>query len=318
MTVSKAPIRDAATLSLPTIVLLVILSLVWGATFVFIVMALDGFPPLTLVLLRVAIGALALAPVLWFAGIAVPRDLKAWQPFLVIALFNNVLPFTLFAWSQYHIATSLAGVLNAVTPLFNLVLARLWFSAPIQGNKLVGLVLGLTGVAILIGPDLAGKAGGLQALGIAACLAASLCYSVSAQGMRQFSGENPIKLALMLMVTSAAILLPLSLAIDRPWTFRQPSTMAWAGVLCLAVLSTAIAYVLFFRIVVTAGPNNAQLVTLLIPISAMVLGANVMGETISWRQLAGAAVIISGLIAIDGRLLGNGGAAQDPGRQTKA
>ncbi|MFM2423343.1 MAG: hypothetical protein RL291_1873, partial [Pseudomonadota bacterium] len=207
------------------------------------------------------------------------------------------------AWSQYHITSSLAGVLNAITPIFNLILARLWFNQPVLGNKLVGLAIGLLGVVVLIGPDLTGRAGGYQALGILACLAGCLCYSISAQGMRKFSGEPPLKLATMLMMTSASLLLPLSLIFDQPWQLPTPPATAIAGVLALAILSTALAYVFFFRVVVTAGPNNAQLVTLLIPISAMLAGALVLGEVITFRQIAGAAIIILGLLAIDGRAL---------------
>jgi drug/metabolite transporter (DMT)-like permease len=297
-------IQDTPTLSAPTVAILVLLSFVWGATFIFIALSLRGFPPTTTVALRLGIAALILVPFAWSQGQRLPQTLAQWRPFVFVALFNNVLPFTLFAISIFYISTSLAGVLNATTPLFTLLIARLVMGQPVAGNKLMGLVLGIFGVAVLMGPDVLRVGLGWETLGMIACLAACLCYSISAQLMRQFSGQNPIALAASLMTMSTMLIVPMALVIDRPWTLPTPPLMAWVGVLSLAALSTAIAYILFFRIVVTAGPNNAQLVTLLIPITAMLLGATWFGETIGINQMFGAAIIICGLLAIDGRVLG--------------
>lgn len=295
-------IQDTPTLSASTAAILVLLSTVWGATFIFIALSLKGFPPTTTVALRLGIAALILVPVARWQGHALPGSWPAWRAFVSVAIFNNVLPFTLYAASIVYISTSLAGVLNATTPLFTLLIARFIMGQPIAINKLAGLGLGIFGVGVLLGPDIAAIGFGWQTVGMLACLAASLSYSISAQQMRRFSGQHPIALAAAMMVTSSALIIPLALMIDQPWTLPMPPFSAVLGVLALATLSTAFAYILFLRIVVTAGPNNAQLVTLLIPITAMVMGTLFWDEIISLRQLLGAGIIIAGLVAIDGRI----------------
>jgi drug/metabolite transporter (DMT)-like permease len=282
--------------------LLVFLSVLWGATFFFIAIAVPEIPPFTLVLARVGLAAAVLVPIVYVMGYRLPATPAAWYPFLVQSIINNVIPFTLMVYGQQRIASGLAAVLNATTPLFTLIVARLFAGEALTPSKLGGVLLGLAGVAVLIGPE-ALNANAASVIGMLCLLGTSLCYGISALWMRRFRHVPPLVTSASQLTCSTVLLLPLAAFADRFWLLPMPSTPALLAVLGLAVLATALAYIVFFRISASAGPNNVMLVTLLIPITATLLGVLVLKEALTLHQVAGAIVIASGLIVIDGRLL---------------
>ncbi len=285
--------------------LLTILSVVWGGSFLFIGVAVKELPPLTIVALRVAMGALALRLILAVMGVPMPREREAWIAFLGMGILNNVIPFTLIVWGQKHIASGLASILNATTPLFTVIVAHyLTADERLTRQRFAGVVVGFLGVAVMIG----GAA--LQSWNVAipaqlAVLAAAVSYAFSGVYGRRFKamGIPPLATAAGQVTASSAVLLPVALLVDHPWALPLPSTGTVASMLGLALLSTAFAYTLFFRLLGRAGATNVGLVTFLIPVSAILLGVLVLGETLEPRHMAGMALIGAGLILIDGRLV---------------
>ena len=288
--------------------MLLALSVLWGGSFFFTSIAVKELPLLTIVALRVGLAALMLHVTLRLLGVAMPRDGRVWAAFFGMGLLNNAIPFCLIVWGQTHIASGLAAILNATTPLFTVVVAHgLTDDERMTGNRLAGVLIGLAGVAVMIGPD-ALKGLGADVLAQLAVLAAALSYAFAGIFGRRFSrmGVAPMATAAGQVTASTAMLLPLALLVDRPWTLAVPSAAAIAAILGIAALSTALGYVLYFRILATAGATNLLLVTFLIPVSAIVLGALVLGERLSVRHGFGMALIGAGLAAIDGRLLRRG------------
>jgi drug/metabolite transporter (DMT)-like permease len=282
--------------------LLVLLSILWGGSFFFVAIAVREIPPLTLVLARVALAAMLLAAVARLLGLSLPRGLAAWRPYVVLAVLNNLVPFSLIVYGQTRIASGLAAVLNATTPLFTLVVARILAGEPLTAARLGGVVLGVAGVGVLMGPN-AASADAAGVLGMLCVLGAALSYGLSAFWMRRLVGTPPLVSAEAQLLCSTIMLLPVAGLADRFWALPMPGATTIAAVLGLAAVSTALAYIVFFRISATAGPSNVMLVTLLIPVSAAALGVLVLGERLAPHQIAGALVIASALVVIDGRLL---------------
>ncbi len=284
--------------------LLLILSVLWGGTFLFVELALPEVPPLTLVLARVGLGALALGLVLRLTGGALPRGAALWRGARGMAILNNVIPFTLFFWAQTQIEAGLAAILNATTPLWSVALAHL-LTADEKATpaKLAGVALGFAGVAVMVGGEALEGSGG-RGLARGACLLAALSYAFSALWGRRFGalGAAPLGIAFGQLCLSSALMLPLALAVERPLALPLPGVQALAAVQALALLSTAAAYAIFFRVLASAGATKLMLVTFLIPVSAVALGVLVLGERLEARHLAGMAIIGAGLAAIDGRL----------------
>lgn len=284
--------------------LLLTLSLLWGGSFFFAGIAVTALPPFTIVLLRVGLAALILLAILRLQGLRLPRDPTVWAAFFGMGLLNNVTPFCLIVWGQTEIASGLAAILNATTPLWTVIAAHLLTSEErMTGNRLAGVVIGLAGVALMIGPQaLAGL--GAQVAAEIAVLAAAISYALAAIFGRRFKalGVAPLVTATGQVSTATLMLAPVTFAIDRPWALAMPGLPVWAAILGLAALSTALAYILYFRILATAGATNLALVTFLIPISAILLGALVLGERLELKHFAGMAMIGLALAAIDGRL----------------
>lgn len=284
--------------------LLILLSVLWGGSFFFIGVAVQALPAFTIVAIRVGLAMLVLLAVLRVMQIALPADGRIWLAFLGMGLLNNVVPFTLFVWAQAQVPSGLASILNATTPISTALVAHVFTSdEKLTPNRLLGVLLGLAGVAVMLGPDLlTGLGQNLLAQG--ACLLATLSYAFAGVYGRRFRrlGVAPQVTATGQLTVSAALMLPLALLIDRPWLLSLPGWQAIAALTGLAVLSTALAYVIFFRIMTTAG-SNVNLVTLLVPVSAILLGVLVLGETLLPRNLVGFGVIALGLAAIDGRLI---------------
>ena len=292
-------------MSAPEWAMLIGLSVLWGGSFFFTGIALTELPPLTFVVLRVGIAALILNMVLPFAGLRLPGGCAVWAAFLGMGLLNNVVPFSLIVWGQTHIASGFAAILNATTPLFTVIVAhRLTTDERMTGNRFSGVLVGLAGVATMVGP--AAFAGfDASLLAQVAILGAALSYACAGVFGRRFKrmGIPPLAVAAGQLTAAALLVLPAALVIDRPWTLRVPGPFVLAAILGTATLSTALAYVLYFRILASAGATNLSLVTFLVPVSAILLGALVLGERLEPRHYLGMALIGCGLAAIDGRLL---------------
>jgi drug/metabolite transporter (DMT)-like permease len=275
------------------------LSLIWGGSFLFNEIALQGLPALTIVWGRVALAAV----ILWLVMVATgtkgpPRRL--WPPLLVMGLLNNAVPFTLFVLAQGQITGALASVLNATTPLFTVLVAHLATTDErLTPRKALGVALGFGGVlAMMAGENLHG-----EALAMLACLGAALSYGLAGVWGRRFrqAGLSPIATACGQVTSSTVLITPLWLILDRPWHLPWPGAEPVLAVLALASLCSAFAYLLFFRVLASAGSTAVSLVTFLIPLSAAGLGWLVLGETLAWRHLAGLALILSGLALIQWR-----------------
>lgn len=284
---------------------LLVLAVIWGAAFLFIGVAVRHVPPLTYVWLRLAIAAAAMWAFLRWKGAALDLPRSAWGSILLLALLNNALPFTLFGWGQTHIASGLAAILNATTPIWGVVVAHLFTGDErMTPRKLAGVLLGFGGVALMIGPSLLSNLGS-SALAQLACVAASLSYAVAAVWARRFrkQGLSPLTVTTGQLTAGAVLMLPLMLVVDRPWTMAMPPLSAWASIVALAVVCSAVGYVLYFRLIDHAGATNALLVTLLVPPVAILLGSLFLAEVLAPQDFAGLALIALGLAAIDGRLL---------------
>lgn len=279
------------------------LSVLWGGSFFFAKVAIGELGPLTVVFARVALAAVALNIVLALAQGRFGRG-APWPAYFVMGLLNNVLPFGLIFWGQTQIASGLASILNATTPLFTLIVAHvLTRDEKIDGPKVAALLSGFAGVALLVGPDV--LIGGSGVWGQLACLAAAFSYALAGVFGRRFRamGIAPLEAAAGQVTASTLLILPIMLAVERPWTLAAlPSPTVWLALAGLALLSTALAYVLYFRILAAAGATNLLLVTFLIPVTAILLGAAFLGERLEPRHFGGMALIGIGLAAIDGRM----------------
>ncbi|MEP3277990.1 MAG: DMT family transporter [Stappiaceae bacterium] len=282
--------------------LLILLSVLWGGAYFFTGVAVKELPPLTLVLARVFLAAIALVPLFWYAGHALPRSFSAWFPFLGMGLLNNVLPFGFIFAGQTQITVGLASIINAMTPLFTVIVMASFREERLTLYRVIGVVMGLVGVAVLRGFD--GDLGGAQTLGILLCMAAALCYGFAALwGRKHLAGVPPLKSATCQLLCSTLIMAVIVSFIDQPWTLPAPSQSVVLSVVGLAVFSTALAYIVFFKILVRAGASNVMLVTLLIPITALALGNVFLGEPIRSKEIIGALIIGAGLLFIDGRVI---------------
>ena len=284
--------------------LLLVLSLLWGGSFLFNGILVRELPPLTIVTARVALAAVALWTVVRLSGHAVPRSPAVWFAFFGMGVLNNIIPFSLIVWGQTHIASGLASILNATTPLFAVIVAHvLTADEKMTGGRFLGVLVGFLGVALMIGPSVLSDLGG-NVLAQLAVLGAAFSYALAGIFGRRFRamGLPPLLPAAGQVTASALLMLPVALAVDRPWTLAMPSMEVWGALFGLAFLATALAYVIFFRILATAGATNLMLVTFLIPVSAILLGALVLGEVLAPKHFVGMALIAVGLAAIDGRL----------------
>jgi drug/metabolite transporter (DMT)-like permease len=258
-------------------VLLGMLSMLWGGSFFFNGLALKELPPLTLVLVRVVLAALILLPVLLLNRISFPQGFSGWKPYVAVAFFNNVLPFSLIVIGQTYIASGLASILNATTPLFTILVMSAAREEALSFRRLAGVVTGLVGVIILrSGADLQPSGSGI---GVLLCLAAALSYGISALiARRQLAKSPPLATATFQLVASSVMMTIVAGSFDRPWTLAMPGASTWFALISLAGLSTALAYIVFFQILRRSGATNVMLVTLLIPLTAILLGSLVLGE----------------------------------------
>ncbi|MBC05358.1 DMT family transporter [Thalassospira sp.] len=294
---APAPLMDRTSW-----VMLISLSVLWGGSFFFTEIALVDLPPLTLVLCRVSIAAIVLWWVVLLRDIPIPRDPKFWGAIAVMGALNNLVPFCLIVWSQTHITSGLAAILNATTPLFTLLIAHIATdSEKLRPRKAIGVLIGFGGVILIFGVPTSGTEFGL--LAPAAVLLAAFSYGCAGVFGRRFAETPPILTAAGMTSASSLMLLPLSIMIDQPWHLPVPTTATILAVLGFATLSTALAYILYFAILKRAGASNLLLVTFLIPVSAILLGVGFLDEILMAQHIIGMVVIGVGLVIIDGRLL---------------
>ncbi|RVD21658.1 DMT family transporter [Mesorhizobium sp. M4B.F.Ca.ET.017.02.2.1] len=283
---------------------LLLLGAIWGGSFFFARIAVSELSPLVLVLFRVAIAATALQLYLAVRGPSFRLAFPHAGLFFLLALANNVVPFSLIFAGQTELGAGIASVLNATTPFWTLVLANaLTSDEKLSWNKLAGIALGIAGTAVMIGPGLLAGLGG-PVWAKFALIGASLSYAVALMIARRFKGVPSPVIATGQLTASTIIMIPVVLIAHGPAGLFSASPPVWAAVLGLALLSTAFAYILYFNLVAPAGATNASLVTLIVPVSAMLLGFLFLGERLELFEMGGMALIGLGLITIDGRLFG--------------
>lgn len=284
--------------------LLLFLSVLWGGSFFFSKVALAELPPFTVVLGRVAIAAMALYIYLRVTGRVIPGSGEAWRAFLGMGLLNNIIPFSLIFWGQTAIASGLASILNATTPIFSILVAHvLTADEKMTPQKIAGVLLGIVGVTVLMsGSAFSGDGPPIWAL--FACLGAALSYGFAGTFGRRFRrlGIAPAVVAFGQTTVSTMVMLPVVVLVDAPWHLAPPHLFTVGALLALALISTAFAYIIYFHLLSVGGATNSSLVTLLIPVSAILLGSLVLGERLSSGRFLGMALIALGLLSIDGRI----------------
>ena len=293
-----------ASMSATQWILLLTLSLVWGGSYFFVGVAVDDLPPLTIVLCRVGLASIALLIFLACSGQSMPTDRRVWAAFFIMGLLNNAIPFSLIVWGQTHVSAGQASILNATTPIFTVIAAHLFTrDEKMKWRHLAGIALGFAGVVVLMGAAFL-DAFTSSLLAQTALLGAAVFYALSAVFGRRFRqlGVAPMQIATGQVTAASLLLLPLVVLIDQPLQLAPPGLPSILAVLGLALISTAFAYVLYFRILASAGATNLSLVTMLVPPTAICLGILFLDEVLARNHLVGLVLIISGLLVIDGRL----------------
>jgi len=292
-------------MSLSDIITLLILSALWGGSFFFVEILVAHLPPLTIVTAQVTLAALALWIIVWTLKLPTPKTWQHWRGLALIGLLNNALPFCLIVWGQTQISSSLASILNATTPFFTVLIAgAILMDEALTKMKFIGVIIGLLGTIILIGPDaLMGQTDSL--LGQLAVIAAALSYAIAGVYARRFKTWqlSPLIIATGQVTMASLILLPLTLILDQPWENASLAMSAVLALCGLAFFSTVIAYILYFRLIERAGATNAALVTFLVPISASLLGVIILGENFTALHALGMGLIALGLLIMDGRMM---------------
>ena len=284
--------------------LLLLLSVIWGGSFFVSKIALAEIPPFTLVFSRVFLAAGTLYLIIKITRQKLGLTLPMIGVFFGMGLLNNLIPFSLIFYGQTQIASGLASILNATTPIFTVIVAHaLTRDEKINPAKLGGIILGIIGVAVMLWRDMTGGFN-LSVLAMLACLGAALSYAFASVYGRKLRAMDisPLVGAFGQVSATTVMMLPIMIAVDQPWTLAVPSLPIIGAILALGLLCTALAYVIFFRILAKGGATNISLVALLIPVSAVLLGASFLGERLSWAHLCGMGLIGLGLIVLDGRV----------------
>jgi drug/metabolite transporter (DMT)-like permease len=284
--------------------LLLGLSLCWGCSFVFFKVLGEALPLLTLVFARAGVGALILLAIMLALRSRLPRDAQTWRQFFVLGFFNCVATWVLGVWGVSQIQSGLASILNATAPVSVVLLAHfLTRDEKLNLRRSLGVVAGIVGVGVLIGPSALRNLGGAEMWAQTAMVIATVFGAYGAIYGRRFSQMPPLTVATGQMVAATLLVLPFMLIFDQPWTLPPVPPSIWLAVVAFALICTVFAYLLFFRLLASAGATNLQLATFLIPVVALFLGWIMLGETLPLRAYAGMAVISLGLILIDGRML---------------
>lgn len=296
---TQSPKLDAAGWGL-----IAILSILWGGAFFLIEVGLRSYPPMTLVLMRLAIAVPPMMLAMRFMKQSLPREPRIWVFLTVVGALNCALPFALFFWGQQYLDSGYASILNATTPLWGVITAHyLTSDEKATPARVIGVLVGLAGIIVMIGPE-AMKGLSNDLLAQIACIVSTIFYSFAAIYGRRLSQTEltPMAVATGQTLTAALLMLPIVMFVDQPWTLAPPQTGATLAAVTLALFSTALAYALYFRLIDRAGASNAQLVAFLMPILAVILGIAFLGESLNGGQMAGAVLIGIGLVILDGRL----------------
>jgi drug/metabolite transporter (DMT)-like permease len=284
--------------------LIALQSMFWGSSYFFIEIAQPELPPLTIAALRTLPASAALLAIVLSLGYRLPATRAEWGTFILFSAFNSVLPFVLIVWGQARTTGGMAAILNATAPLFGIFLAHLLtHDEKLSAPKLAGILVGIAGVGILVGPEFTSGAGVADVLARLALIAAPLCYTLANIFARARLAHYPaFVVAAMQMVGAVFVAFPLAFVVDQPWSLPLPSWTALGAIVGMGVLGSALAALCHFTVLQRAGTTNASLVTLIMPVTPIVLGGLFLGETLAPRDIAGALVIAAALLIIDGRL----------------
>ena len=288
-------------MSLRNFLTLLILSLIWGASFLFIKVAVATIPPFSVAFGRTALAAVLLYLVLRSRGLSMPGWGSVWGTFLLMGLFNGAVPYTLITWAEIHIDSGLAAIVNALMPLFTVLLAHLFTGDErLSWMKIVGIFLGFLGVVALIGPA-ALKGLGKDVIAQLAVMAAAWCYAIAIIYGRRLKGITPLVSATGQLFCAAFLTLPMVLVFDAPWAL-SPSFISVAALTCLSLLGTALAYLLYYYLLQRIGSTNLSLVTYLLPITGVFWGALLLGERLHWSAFLALGMILAGIAGVNNRL----------------
>lgn len=279
------------------LLLLALLSTLWAASYTFIKIGVETIPPITFIAARTLIAGLLLLAIIRLRGLRLPRDFATWRLFFIQACINSVLPFTLIAWAEQSIDAGLAVILNATTPIFTFLLTALIIRhEPVSGRKLFGTIAGMTGVCLIIGMEALDGAG--EAIwSQLAVLAAAFSYACAAIFGKNFKGLDPIMPAAGSLICGAVLLLPVSLIVDRPWTL-SPSSASLTALVCLSVFSTALAFMIYFRLMQTLGSvGTTSQAYLRVPVG-VAIGMAFLGEVPTSAMWVGLVCVIAGVLAM--------------------
>ncbi|MBP6017282.1 MAG: DMT family transporter [Candidatus Promineofilum sp.] len=283
------------------LLLLITLAALWGPSFLFIKVAVEDIPPLTLVLGRVAIGATFLLIVLRAQRGRLPHDRRIWGHLAVVALLHNALPWVLLSWGEQYIDSALASILNGTTPLFTIILAHFLVAGDrMTASKLTGVLIGFAGLLLLVLPSLKG---GLQATtwGLIAVTVAAALYGVAIIYSRNhLRGLPPLTAPASQLLLATLYMAPIAVLIDKPWALHRPSPVALGSLFLLGVMGTGLAFIVYYRLLETAGPTYISMVTYVIPIFGVVLGVLILNEQLTWYALGGFILILLGVMVVNG------------------
>lgn len=279
---------------------MIALTCMWSPSFLFIKLALESFGPLTIAAFRVTIAAIVLIAILYFRGGTLPKEPRFWLRAGLMALFASAAPFYLFSFAEQSIDSALAAILNGTSPMFTALFATLFFpSDRLTVQKMVGILLSSTGLAVLFAPNIAGGLHG-SFIGILAATLACICYSIShIYGKKYFGNEKPFVAPTAQIVMSSVYLLPLAFWIEQPLSLTTFSWSSIAGVLGLALFGTVFAFILYYKLLEISGPTAISTVACFFPVGGMLLGFYFLGESFTWLHLLASSMILAGLIAVN-------------------
>ncbi len=277
--------------------LLLLLGAIWGASYLFIKVGVDGgVPPITLVAMRTTLAGLTLLLVLRARGEKLPPvNAPIWKWFVALGLFNSVIPYTLITWGETRISSGLAAILVGAMPIFTILLAH-WMThdEKLTPRKIAGVIAGFAGVVVLFLPDFL-NAASANLIGGLAVVGAAISYAFATiLARRHLKGQSHVTSAFGQMLMASIILIPASLLLELPWTLT-PTPIALTSIVILAVLGTGIAYLLYFWLIANTGPTRTSLVTFISPILAVILGAVVLNEKLDWTTFVGLVLIAVGV-----------------------
>jgi drug/metabolite transporter (DMT)-like permease len=286
---------------LPPLVRILVLGSIWGSSFLWIKLALDGLPPLDVALGRCLVGAVTMWTLVAVRHHRIPRDRTLWAHLVFVGFASCAVPFALFAWAELHVDSGVAGVYNATTPLFTLLVAlAVLRSEKATAARVGGLLLGMAGVVVVLGPW--NGTGTNSLLGQLACLAAAAAYGVAINYVRRYVSPRGLDTAVQtgMQLTAASVMLAIAAPFGGGHVHLHPKVVL--AVTVLGALGTGIAYVVFNSLIRDVGATSASLVTFVVPVVAVALGAVALGEPVTWNLFAGAAVVIVGVALAEGRL----------------